>query len=173
MQTALRSELSALQHGLERRQEIAAARGTLELMQEVAHVASKVEKLLSEVAAAAAASSPAAQDGKDGGGGGFAAAAAAEGGGGGGGEAGDPDAHARLLERVAAEVSRLSFLANKGKVRRAVLLNMKQAAARVSQRQRQQTAHFRTCRPARLHHCLAPNPTPLPPTPEPHTRYPN
>jgi hypothetical protein len=86
-------------------------------MQEVAHVASKVEKLLAEVAAAAAAP------------GGAAAAAAAlgarrglaDGGGDGYGGLssldGDPDALARLLERVAGEVSRLGFLANKGKVR--------------------------------------------------------
>ncbi|GBF98792.1 hypothetical protein Rsub_11374 [Raphidocelis subcapitata] len=98
------AELESLQQGLERRKEIAAARATLELMQEVAHVASKVEKLLSEVVAAAAPP-----------GGGLlsvdgAEATAVPAGGG-----GDPDAHARLLERVAAEVSRLSFLSNKGK----------------------------------------------------------
>ncbi|KAI8467408.1 MAG: hypothetical protein J3K34DRAFT_481362 [Monoraphidium minutum] len=115
VQEALRSELAALQAGLGRRQEIAAARGTLELMQEVAHVASKVEKLLSEVAAASAA---AAGGGRAGGAAAPPAApspsasmdaAVAEAAG------GDADAHARLLERVAAEVSRLTFLANKGK----------------------------------------------------------
>jgi hypothetical protein len=113
--------------GLERRKEIAAARATLELMQEVAHVASKVEKLLAEVAAAVAAAGDG--GGADGvprspRGGAPGGRASADGGGGGTDGVGslssldtDPDALTRLLERVAGEVSRLGFLANKGKVR--------------------------------------------------------
>lgn len=97
-------------------------------MQEVAHVASKVEKLLAEVQAASpgpdvdgpksrvAAAAGAAAVVVSG-----ASSGAGAGAGAGDKEAvsGDLDAHARMLERVAAEVSRLSFLANKGKVRRA------------------------------------------------------
>lgn len=130
VQAGLEAELAALQQGLGRRQEMAAARATLELMQEVANVASKVEKLLSEVAAAEAAGGGGDSIGSSGGP--QAAESAASGGGGsggsgggsggkGGGEAADADAgadaHALLLERVAAEVSRLGFLAHKGEVR--------------------------------------------------------
>eukprot|EP00798_Chlamydomonas_sp_ICE-L_P020243 gene20243-26994_t len=82
IQEAVKSELLALNQGLKRRKEVATSRSLLELLQELAHLASKVEKLLLEVKGA-------------------------EGG-------ADLDSHSRLLERVAGEVSRLSFQANRG-----------------------------------------------------------
>jgi len=95
---AVRAELAALSAGLRRRKEVATGRALLELMQDLAHVASKVEKLLAEVAAAS-------KEGDEGDGVALA----------GGGSWGDLDARSRLLERVAGEVSRLSFQAQRGK----------------------------------------------------------
>ncbi|KAL0048278.1 hypothetical protein WJX82_011732 [Trebouxia sp. C0006] len=48
-QAAVQSELSALNQGLQRRQQAAKVKALLELMQDTAHVMSKVEKLLAEV----------------------------------------------------------------------------------------------------------------------------
>lgn len=62
-------------------------RATLELLQELAHAASKVEKLLNEVAQTQAQDKGAI----------------------------DLDSRSRLLERVAGEVSRLSFHSSRGK----------------------------------------------------------
>lgn len=42
MQAAIRGQLDALNEGLARRQQVAACRATLELMQDTAHVMSKV-----------------------------------------------------------------------------------------------------------------------------------
>lgn len=86
-----------LQSGLARRQAVAAARTLLELMQDTAHVMSKVDKLLGEVAASAGGS--AAPTGAPG-----VAALPPE----------ELEAHCRLLDRVASEVSRLQFYAVKG-----------------------------------------------------------
>ncbi|PNH09416.1 Conserved oligomeric Golgi complex subunit 2 [Tetrabaena socialis] len=91
--------------GLRKRKEVATQRALLELILEVSHVAAKVEKLLEEVAAADqgySASAPAAS-GTD------------RNAGSGSSSGGELVAQCRLLERVAAEVSRLAFLANKGK----------------------------------------------------------
>lgn len=123
---SVKAELITLNQGLRRRKEVGTQRGLLELLQEVVHVAGKVEKLLEEVAAADSGSS---------GGAGIVAASAGQAGG--AGHAGGADAssvpsslgsssagqpqqpdllsHCRLLERVAAEVSRLNFLATRGK----------------------------------------------------------
>ncbi|KAG2501945.1 hypothetical protein HYH03_000443 [Edaphochlamys debaryana] len=92
VQDAVRTELNSLNQGLRKRKEVATQRALLELILEVSHVAAKVDKLLEEVAAA--------DQGGDGGA---------------GAGAGDLVSQCRLLERVAAEVSRLTFLANKGK----------------------------------------------------------
>ncbi|KAG2428415.1 hypothetical protein HXX76_011535 [Chlamydomonas incerta] len=120
VQEAVRTELNSLNQGLRKRKEVATQRALLELILEVAHVAAKVDKLLEEVVAAdqhatAAAAAPSA--GASGGGGAGGAGAADAGGGGAGSQLAGPDlvAQCRLLERVAAEVSRLAFLANKGK----------------------------------------------------------
>ncbi|KAF6251962.1 hypothetical protein COO60DRAFT_1704498 [Scenedesmus sp. NREL 46B-D3] len=138
VQDAIKAELQALQQGLQRRQDAAAARATLELMQEVAASTGKVEKLLEEVAAAAAAAAgqqqqqqqqqstagqQAAGSSSSGGGaagspfvissGAMAAAAAAAAAAGGSGE--ELDAHCRLLERVAGEAARLLYLVERGK----------------------------------------------------------
>eukprot|EP00775_Hariotina_reticulata_P012760 gene12760-12889_t len=113
VQNAIQAELQALQQGLQRRQDAAAARATLELMQEVAASTGKVEKLLEEVAATAAQQQgnegqqqvlPAATstDGSDG------ATAAA------GGD-GELTSRCRLLVRAAGEASRLLFLVERGK----------------------------------------------------------
>ncbi|KAJ9508887.1 hypothetical protein QJQ45_028206 [Haematococcus lacustris] len=130
VQEAVQGELTALAAGLQRRKEVATARSMLELLQELAHVAGKVDKLLAEVAAstfggssssssppengASHASSsptgstqPVASNGAGQAAGGTAGQAAP-------GEA-DLDARARLLERVAGEVSRLTYQANRGK----------------------------------------------------------
>ncbi|MEW5305476.1 MAG: hypothetical protein WDW36_008012 [Sanguina aurantia] len=130
VQEAVRSELAALHQGLKRRKEVATARSLLELLQEVAHVASKVDKLLAEVAASdpsvpAATASHHSSDTYT------ASLTAAHPSStptptptpfitpNGGPEAvtdgGDLDAYARLLERVAGEVSRLAFLCARGK----------------------------------------------------------
>ncbi|GAX80853.1 hypothetical protein CEUSTIGMA_g8288.t1 [Chlamydomonas eustigma] len=85
IQEAVKTELSALNQGLKRRKDVSTARSLLELLQELAHVASKVEKLLEEVAASENLG------------------------------VADLDSRCRLLERVAGEVSRLSFQANRGK----------------------------------------------------------
>mmetsp|Transcript_18657 Transcript_18657/g.40080 ORF Transcript_18657/g.40080 Transcript_18657/m.40080 type:complete len:830 (-) Transcript_18657:232-2721(-) len=85
VQEAVKAELTALNQGLKRRKEVATARSLLELLQELAHVASKVEKLLAEVAAVDSAGNV------------------------------DLDSRSRLLERVGGEVSRLTFQANRGK----------------------------------------------------------
>lgn len=95
--------------GLQRRKDAAAARATLELMQEVAASTGKVEKLLSELAsgqqaaagAAAAASTTSAGAGP-----------ASEGGAGGD----ELEERCRMLLRVAGEAARLMFLAERGKV---------------------------------------------------------
>lgn len=113
MQQQLENELSTLQQSLQRRQEVAQARRTLELLQEIAHVVSKVEKLLQEVAAATPSSGSSSSSRAT------AAAGAASGGSseaqeGAGGT--DREARSRLLERVAVEASRLLYLANRGKV---------------------------------------------------------
>ena len=89
VQKAVQGELNELNAGLQRRNDVAAARGILDLLQDTAHVASKVEKLLLEVEQ---------QEGD------LRKEAAL-------------DAKTRLLERVSSEVSRLSFYCNKGKVR--------------------------------------------------------
>lgn len=102
MQGAVKAELAALNQGLARRKEVATARGLLELLQEIAAVAGKVEALLHEADASEAAAADAAAGVATTG----AAAAAAP---------LDLDGRARLLERVAGEISRLSFLAAKGK----------------------------------------------------------
>ncbi|KAG2451026.1 hypothetical protein HYH02_004295 [Chlamydomonas schloesseri] len=140
VQEAVRTELHSLNQGLRKRKEVATQRALLELILEVSHVAAKVDKLLEEVVAADqhATAAAAAASGTSGGGGGGAPAAAAavadtasagaganSGGAGssssGSGSSssalagGDLVAQCRLLERVAAEVSRLAFLANKGK----------------------------------------------------------
>ncbi|PSC75738.1 conserved oligomeric Golgi complex subunit 2 [Micractinium conductrix] len=104
-----------LQSGLARRQAVAAARALLELMQDTAHVMSKVDKLLGEVCASGAASAasggPAA---------GTSAAAAAKGVAVGASSAAaslapeELEARCRLLDRVASEVSRLQFYSAKG-----------------------------------------------------------
>lgn len=104
-----------LLQGLQRRQDAAAARATLELMQEVAASTGKVEKLLEEVAAAAAQqpgsdaqqqivqAAAASVDDSDG-----AAAAGGD---------GELTSRCRLLVRAAGEASRLLFLVERGKVR--------------------------------------------------------
>lgn len=104
--------------GLKRRKEVATARSLLELLQELSHVASKVEKLLAEVAAAHSGSSGGANgnSGANGTGTGSGTGSGSGSGSGSGGAALDLDAHSRLLERVAGEVSRLTFQANRGKV---------------------------------------------------------
>ncbi|KAL4854271.1 Conserved oligomeric Golgi complex subunit 2 [Chlorella vulgaris] len=81
-------QVGELQSGLQRRQAVAAARELLELMQDTAHVMSKVDKLLGEVKAAGEVSSGCAPE--------------------------DLEAHCRLLDRVASEVSRLQFYAARG-----------------------------------------------------------
>jgi hypothetical protein len=96
--------------GLQRRSDAAAARATLELMQEVAASTGKVEKLLSELSsgqqtaagAGAASSTPAS-----------GAGAASESGAGGD----ELEERCRMLLRVAGEAARLMFLAERGKVR--------------------------------------------------------
>ncbi|EFN56656.1 hypothetical protein CHLNCDRAFT_57543 [Chlorella variabilis] len=80
-------QAAELQSGLQRRQTVAAARALLELMQDTAHVMSKVDKLLGEVRAAGEV---------------------------GGGSPEELEAHCRLLDRVASEVSRLQFFAARG-----------------------------------------------------------
>ena len=45
VQESVKAELSSLNLGLKRRKEVAASRATLELLQELAHAASKVEKV--------------------------------------------------------------------------------------------------------------------------------
>lgn len=111
VEEAVKLELNTLSQGLRKRKEIANARAKLELLQEVAHVASKVEKLLAEL-----------QDSEEDGAGGTVAVAAAPGTSSGsmprssttGGDD-SLDARALLLDRVAGEVSRLTYLANRGK----------------------------------------------------------
>lgn len=106
--------LLLLLQGLQRRKDAAAARATLELMQEVAASTGKVEKLLSEVTsgqqlAAGSASSAAGSLGPS------AVSAASDGGAGGdGGD--DLEGRCRMLLRVAGEAARLVFLAERGKV---------------------------------------------------------
>eukprot|EP00200_Dunaliella_tertiolecta_P002070 CAMPEP_0202343412 /NCGR_PEP_ID=MMETSP1126-20121109/3543_1 /ASSEMBLY_ACC=CAM_ASM_000457 /TAXON_ID=3047 /ORGANISM="Dunaliella tertiolecta, Strain CCMP1320" /LENGTH=1109 /DNA_ID=CAMNT_0048934475 /DNA_START=46 /DNA_END=3376 /DNA_ORIENTATION=- len=94
IQGSVVGELTSLNQGLKRRKEVATARSLLDLMQQLAHIASKVEKLLAEVDALPP----------------LAAGQA-----GGEGRQADLDVRARLLERVAGEVSRLTFQANRGK----------------------------------------------------------
>lgn len=106
--------------GLQRRQDAASARRTLELMQEVAASTGKVEKMLEEVnqqhttAAAAAAT-------RGSGSGGTAAAASTEAADSGKASsstsitAEELDSHCRILERVAGEAARLLYLVERGK----------------------------------------------------------
>mmetsp|Transcript_36950 Transcript_36950/g.104270 ORF Transcript_36950/g.104270 Transcript_36950/m.104270 type:complete len:768 (-) Transcript_36950:202-2505(-) len=86
VQGTVQGELDQLQEQLQRRKDVAEARGILDLMQDTAHVASKVEKLLVEVEQTHGNLHKEA----------------------------DLDARTRLLERVASEVSRLTFYCNKG-----------------------------------------------------------
>uniref|UniRef100_A0A383VAV9 Conserved oligomeric Golgi complex subunit 2 n=1 Tax=Tetradesmus obliquus TaxID=3088 RepID=A0A383VAV9_TETOB len=122
VQDAIKAELQALQQGLQRRQDAAAARAKLELMQEAAASTGKVEKLLEEVAAAAAAAGlqqQQQQQQQQGAGGQQPAASASDG----GGEAAaaaaseELDAQCRLLEHVSGEAARLLYLVERGKVR--------------------------------------------------------
>ena len=87
VQDAVQGELDCLHERLQRRKDVAAARDILDLLQDTAHVASKVEKLLVEVEQHSIDVSGASLD-----------------------------ARSRLLERVASEVSRLNFYCNKGRV---------------------------------------------------------
>lgn len=108
VEDSLKAELHTLEQGLQRRKDAAAARATLELMQEVAASTSKVEKLLSEVASGqhTAAGAAAASSGP-----GAAGAAAGE-----GDASGDElEERCRMLLRVAGEAARLVFLAERGK----------------------------------------------------------
>ncbi|KAA6427855.1 MAG: conserved oligomeric Golgi complex subunit 2-like [Trebouxia sp. A1-2] len=89
-QAAVQSELNALNQGLQRRQQAAKVKALLELMQDTAHVMSKVEKLLAEVDALIA------QQGHDN----LTRDAL--------------DSRTRLYERVASEVSRLKYYLAKG-----------------------------------------------------------
>ncbi|KAL3155161.1 hypothetical protein ABBQ32_013104 [Trebouxia sp. C0010 RCD-2024] len=89
-QKAVQAELTALDQGLQRRQQAAKVKALLELMQDTAHVMSKVEKLLVEVDALEA------QQGD--------ATLTAE----------ALDSRTRLYERVAGEVSRLKYFLAKG-----------------------------------------------------------
>jgi hypothetical protein len=124
VQQSLQEELSALQQGLQRRQEVAAARSTLELLQEVAHLTSKVEKLLQEVSAGHPSSSGSHDSGSsrsrgrpsENGNSGSSTSKEEQMGASATGGVFDMDARSRLLERVAAEVSRLIYLRNKGQV---------------------------------------------------------
>jgi DNA-binding helix-hairpin-helix protein with protein kinase domain len=121
--------------GLQRRQDAAGARATLELMQEVAASTGKVEKLLEEVAAAAAAglaqqqeqqrqSAVGQQAAASGTSGGAAGSANSSSGGAAavGGE--ELDAHCRLLERVSGEAARLLYLVERGKVSSAAAVHL-------------------------------------------------
>ncbi|GIL63172.1 hypothetical protein Vafri_17283 [Volvox africanus] len=110
VQEAVRSELNSLNQGLRKRKEVATQRAQLELILEVSHVAAKVDKLLEELAASDKTTSTATAAPTSG----VAAAMDINGSGSGPSDA-ELLAQCRLLERVAAEVSRLAFLANKGK----------------------------------------------------------
>ncbi|BDA46634.1 Conserved oligomeric Golgi complex subunit 2 [Coccomyxa sp. Obi] len=85
--------LDALKEGLERRQSVASAKALLELMQDTAHVMSKVEKLLAEIQVMEGHSSGKASAMKQ----------------------GRLDARVRMFERLASEVARLNFYAVRGK----------------------------------------------------------
>lgn len=89
-QAAVQSELNVLNQGLQRRQQAAKVKALLELMQDTAHVMSKVEKLLAEVDALIA------QQGHEN----LTRDAL--------------DSRTRLYERVASEVSRLKYFLAKG-----------------------------------------------------------
>eukprot|EP00898_Chlorokybus_atmophyticus_P000165 jgi/Chlat1/1149/Chrsp112S01611 len=102
VRAAAAAALAALQQGLEKRAEAAAARQTLELLLDAAHVASKVEKLLAE---------------QDGGGGDNDNETIENGVQGSAGRMQhnkSEAARARLLERVASEMNRLRFLTTRG-----------------------------------------------------------
>ncbi|GIL88600.1 hypothetical protein Vretimale_19142 [Volvox reticuliferus] len=116
VQEAVRSELNSLNQGLRKRKEVATQRALLELILEVSHVAAKVDKLLEELAASdkSTSTAPAAPTPALGAASGVASAADSNGSGSGPSDV-ELLAQCRLLERVAAEVSRLAFLANKGK----------------------------------------------------------
>uniref|UniRef100_A0A061S4J7 Conserved oligomeric Golgi complex subunit 2 n=1 Tax=Tetraselmis sp. GSL018 TaxID=582737 RepID=A0A061S4J7_9CHLO len=86
VQGTVKAELDKLQDGLQRRKDVATARTILDLLQDAAHVASKVDKLLAEVLQG---------EGEV--------------------QGQQLDSRSRLLERVASEVSRLNFYCNKGK----------------------------------------------------------
>jgi len=106
--------------GLQRRKDAAAARATLELMQEVAASTGKVEKLLNELASGQQQPAAGAQSGSSSTASSLPAAAASDGGAAGaaGGDGGDElEARCRMLLRVAGEAARLMFLAERGKVR--------------------------------------------------------
>ncbi|KAL6757491.1 hypothetical protein V8C86DRAFT_2624124 [Haematococcus lacustris] len=130
VQEAVQGELTALAAGLQRRKEVATARSMLELLQELAHVAGKVDKLLAEVAVSTSGGSSSSSSPPENGtshaspsptgstqpvtSNGAGQAAVGTAGQAAPGEA-DLDARARLLERVAGEVSRLTYQANRGK----------------------------------------------------------
>lgn len=92
VRAAVLDQATELQHGLQRRQGVAAARELLELLQDTVHVMSKVEKLLGEV------QSPMGSNGQS-----LVADDELEG-------------RCRLLDRVCGEVSRINFYAAKGQV---------------------------------------------------------
>lgn len=87
MQAAIRGQLEALNEGLARRQQVASCRTTLELMQDTAHVMSKVEKLVTEANDAGDVTAMSSDDLSN---------------------------HARLLERVGGEIARLQFFSARG-----------------------------------------------------------
>ncbi|PRW51049.1 conserved oligomeric Golgi complex subunit 2 [Chlorella sorokiniana] len=89
VRSAISEQAGELASGLQRRQAVAEARALLELMQDTAHVMSKVDKLLGEVRAAGGAASE-------------------------GVSPEELEARCRLLDRVASEVSRLQFYAARG-----------------------------------------------------------
>lgn len=103
VEEGVRGELEALNQGLERRKDVATARSLLELMQEVAYVVSKVEQLLSELKDSQVAPSTASSSSGVTGTGGPSQSDPAE-----------LAAHCVLLERIAAEINRVQFLAAKG-----------------------------------------------------------
>jgi hypothetical protein len=126
VQESIKAELQSLEQGLQRRKDAAAARATLELMQEVAASTGKVEKLLSELSSGQTTAATAAAAGAGGGVSNAAGLGAADATSGAAAATGDAGAAAgrdeleercRMLLRVAGEAARLVFLAERGKVR--------------------------------------------------------
>ncbi|KAK2078871.1 hypothetical protein QBZ16_002561 [Prototheca wickerhamii] len=89
-ETAL-AETSALSHGLTARSEVSASRAVLELMQDLAHVLSKIDKLLAEI--------PPAEGGAF-----LSPASTPE----------EVETRCHMLNRVTAEVARVVYLSKKG-----------------------------------------------------------